>query len=81
MVEATQSLPKYPSYVLITLARQSERNAVKQQLRDQGLRPQYMRASEINRAADLYFKQHARELLEVAWKKCQGCPDLMNANL
>src|SRR5262249_31531163 len=78
MVEATQSLPPHLSYVLITLARQSARNAVKQQLRDQGLKPQYMRASEINRAADLYPKEQARALLEEAWKKCKACPDLMN---
>jgi hypothetical protein len=77
MVEASESLPKYPSYVLITLARQSARNAVKQQLRDQGLRPQYMRTSEINRIADDYLRANARELLELAWRKCQRCPDLM----
>ena len=46
MAEAIQSLPKYPSYVLLTLARQSARNAVKRQLRAQGLKPQYMRVSE-----------------------------------
>ena len=61
MVESTQSLPPQPSYVLITLARQSARNAVKEQLRAQGLRPQYMRVSEINRTADSYLKEHARE--------------------
>src|SRR5262249_2213685 len=77
MVEASESLPKYPPYVLLTLARQSARNAVKQQLRAQGLRPQYMRASEINRAADLYLKANARDFFEEAWRKCQGCPDLM----
>src|SRR5262249_45960198 len=77
MVEASESLPKYPSYVLITLAQQSARNAVKQQLGAQGLRPQYMRASEINRAADIYLKANARALLEDAWKKCQRCADLM----
>ena len=50
---------------------------MKEQLRAQGLRPQFMRTSEINRAADIYLKDHARELLEEAWRKCQGCPDLM----
>ena len=44
---ATQSLPPRPSYVLITLARQSARNAVKEQLRPQALKPQYMRVGEI----------------------------------
>jgi hypothetical protein len=77
MVEATSSLPPRPSYVGITLARQCARNAVKQQLRDQGLKPQYMRASKINRAAEIYLQANARELLELAWRKCQGCPDLM----
>jgi hypothetical protein len=74
---ADHSLPPRPSYVLITLAQREARQAVKEQLRGQGLKPQYMRTSEINRAADLYLKEHARDLLEVAWKKCQGCPDLM----
>ena len=59
---ATQSLPPRPSYVLITLARQSARNAVKEQLRPQALKPQYMRVGEINRAADLYLKANARAL-------------------
>jgi hypothetical protein len=73
MIEADHSLPRHPSHVLLTLARQSARNTVKKHLRDQGLKPQYMRASEINRAADLYLKANARELLEEAWRKCQGC--------
>jgi hypothetical protein len=77
IVMATQSLPPQPSYVLITLARQCARNAVKLQLRDEGLKPQYMRTSEINRAADIYLKEHARDLLEEAWSQVQGCPDLM----
>ena len=77
MVEATYSLPSRPSYVLITLAQREATLAVKEQLRAQGLKPQYMRVSEINRAADIYLKEHARDLLELAWKKCRGCPDLM----
>jgi len=77
MAEAIQSLPKYPSYVLLTLARQSARNAVKRQLRAQGLKPQYMIVSEINRTADLYLKANWRELLELVWKKVQRSPDLM----
>lgn len=36
-----------------------------------------MRAKEINAAADLYFVAHSQELLEEAWRKVQGCPDLM----
>ena len=74
---ADQSLPPRPSYVVLTLARQSARNAVKEQLRAQGLRPQSIRTREINCAADSYLKEHARELLEEAWRKVQGCPDLM----
>jgi hypothetical protein len=78
MVEAKQSLLPRPSYVLITLARQAAKQAVKQRLRDQCLKPQLMRAREINAAAEVYFDEHARELLEEAWRKVQGCPDLMN---
>jgi hypothetical protein len=37
MVEATQSLPKYPSFVTITLARQAAKQAVKKGLRDQAI--------------------------------------------
>jgi hypothetical protein len=77
MVEATESLPPRPSYVLLILAQQCARNAVKEQLRGQGMKPQYMRVREINRIADDYLKEHARDLLEVAWNKCRGCPDLM----
>jgi sarcosine oxidase delta subunit len=77
MVEATHSLPPRPSRVLITLATQIARNAVKEQLRAQGLKPQYMRVREINAAADIYLKANARELLAEAWRKCQGCADLM----
>src|SRR5262245_56503644 len=77
MVEATQSLPPRPSYVLITLAQQEARKAVKEQLRGQGIKVQYMRVSEINRAAEIYLEANARELLELAWKKCQRSADLM----
>ena len=51
MVEATSSLPPQPSHVLITLARLAAKEAIKQQLRDRGLKPQYIRIAEINRAA------------------------------
>ena len=74
MVEATYSLPSRPSYVLITLAQREATLAVKEQLRAQGLKPQYMRVSEINRAADIYIRERARELLEVAWRKVQRSP-------
>ena len=77
MTELIPSLPSQPSYVLITLARQSARWAVKDELRSRGVRPQYMRAKEINAAADLYFVAHSRELLTEAWRKVQSCPDLM----
>jgi DNA invertase Pin-like site-specific DNA recombinase len=77
MIEATSNLPPFPSYVLITLAQREARLAVKEQLRARGLKPQYMRVSEINRAADIYLKANARELLEEAWRKCQGSADLM----
>jgi hypothetical protein len=56
MDEALQSLPKYPSFVIITLARQCARKAVKEHLRAQGLKPQYMRVSEINRIAETYLE-------------------------
>src|SRR5262249_44185779 len=79
MVEATYSLPPRPSSVLITLAQREARLAVKEQLRHQGLKPQYMRVSEINRAADIYLKDHTKELLELAWKKVQRSPDLMKS--
>jgi hypothetical protein len=36
-----------------------------------------LRASEIIRIADDYLTANARELLEDAWRKVQGCPDLM----
>jgi hypothetical protein len=52
---------------------------VKEQLRARGLKPQYMRVSEVNRAADIYLKANARELLEEAWRKCQGSADLMRS--
>ena len=77
MTELIPSLPQHPSFVLITLARQSARNAVKQQLRAQGLRPQLMRASEIAGAADLYLRANARALIEEAWRKVQSSADLM----
>lgn len=64
MVEATSSLPPHPSYVLITLARREARLAVKEQLRGQGLKPQYTRANEINRAAEIYLHEHARASVE-----------------
>jgi sarcosine oxidase delta subunit len=77
IVMATPTLPPRPSYVLITLARQSARWAVKDELRAQGLKSQLMRASEIAATADLYFKANARALVEEAWRTVQGCPDLM----
>jgi hypothetical protein len=73
---ATSTLPPRPSYVLITLARQSARNAIKERLRAQGLKPQYMAVREINATADIYLEEHARELLAEAWIKCQSCADL-----
>jgi hypothetical protein len=77
MVEAINTLPRYPSHVIITLARQAAKSAVKQQLRAQGLKPQMMRASGINATANLYFVANWRALLEEAWRKCQRRPDLM----
>lgn len=47
---AAQTLPFQPSSVLITLARLAAKEAVKQSLRDQGLRTHHFRASEIGRA-------------------------------
>jgi hypothetical protein len=49
MVEATQTIPR--SFVVITIATQIARNAVKEQLRAQGTKPQFMRVREINAAA------------------------------
>lgn len=77
MVEATSNLPPQPSRVLITLARLAAKEAIKQSLRDQRLRPHNVRAAEINRAADIYLKANARELLEEAWRRCQCSADLM----
>jgi hypothetical protein len=74
---ATSTLPPLPSRVLLSPARYEAREAVKEQLRDQGLKPQYLRVGEINATADLYVEANAQELLEEAWRKCQGCPDLM----
>jgi len=78
MVEATSSLPPQPNHVFIILARLAAKEAVKQHLRDQGLKPQYIRIAEINRAADIYLKANARELLEEAWRTCQSSSELMN---
>src|SRR5262245_39275877 len=77
MVEATKTLPPHPSRVVICLARLAAKEAVKQGLRDQGLKPQYMRFAEISRAATIYFEAHARELVEEAWAKCQRSAELM----
>jgi hypothetical protein len=77
MTELTPTLPLRPSHVLITLARLAAKNAAKKQLRAQGLKPQLMRASEINAVAKLYLTANARALLEEAWRKRQRCPDLM----
>src|SRR6476660_3817341 len=77
MVEATQTLPSQPSRVLICLARLGAKEAIKQQVRDQGLKPQYIRIAEINRAAEIYLKANARELLEEAWRMCQSSVELM----
>jgi hypothetical protein len=77
MTELTPTLPLRPSHVLITLARLAAKNAAKEQLRAQGLKPQLMRASEINAVAKLYLTANARALLEEAWRKRQRCPDLM----
>jgi hypothetical protein len=77
MDKADHILPPQPSRVLITLAQRQARLAVKEQLRAQGIKVQYMRASEISRTADLYLKANWQALLEVASKKWQGCPELM----
>jgi hypothetical protein len=74
---ATPTLPQHPSFVIITLARREARLAVKEQLKAQGPKPQYMHASEINRAAEIYLEANARALLEVAWSKVQRSSDLM----
>jgi hypothetical protein len=50
---------------------------VKKSLRDQGLKPQYIRVAEINRAANIHFEANARELLEEAWRMCQSSAELM----
>ena len=77
MGEATESLPKISIIRHHDMARREARLAVKEQLRAQRLKPQLMRVSEINRCAEIYFEEHARELLEVAWRKVQRSPDLM----
>jgi hypothetical protein len=52
------------SHAVMTLARQRAIKAVKQQIRDQGHKPQYMALSEIVAAANEYLPDHPEVIAE-----------------
>jgi hypothetical protein len=50
----------------VTLARYYAKRAVKAQWRAAGLKPEYIEASELHRAANTYLDQHPAELIAKA---------------
>jgi hypothetical protein len=65
MDQATQSLPHITA-AIITLARYFAKQAVKAEWHKQGLRWQYLDASELAKAADAYLSEHRDELIDRA---------------
>jgi hypothetical protein len=51
---------------VITLARWLAKKAIKAELRATGCRPEYAEASEIAKAANVYFAEHRNELIAEA---------------
>ena len=58
MDEAIQNISPQPSVVIVTLAKQAAITAVKEQLRQQGLKPAYMAKREIVALAEEYLFEH-----------------------
>jgi hypothetical protein len=76
MDEAIQNIPPQPSFVIAVLARQAAIKAVKEQLRQQGLKPAYMAKREIVGLAEDYLVEHRRLLLAQAWERVCSAPEL-----
>jgi len=54
---------------VMTLARYYAKQAVKQEIRRQGLRPQHIAGRLINEAANAYLDQHREELITLATER------------
>src|SRR5690349_5167336 len=76
MVETASSIQQQPSFVIIGLARQTARNAVKAELRDRGLKLTNFSARDLSVMADAYFAQHRDRLLAETWERVRNGPAL-----
>ncbi len=76
MDEAIQNIPRQPSAVIATLARQAAIKAVKRQLQAQGIKLTNMSHREIVILAEEYLAQHRQTLLAHAWELVCSAPTL-----
>jgi hypothetical protein len=64
---------------LRTEALRLSRNAVKQELRERGIRLSSFAQADLNRLARAWFEGHRRELIEKAWGVCWPIGSLQNS--
>jgi hypothetical protein len=76
MVEATYSLPRYPSVVIGALIRNAAREAVKHNIRAEGLRVTDFLPREISVMAEAFATKHRETLLAGALRAVERSPEL-----
>ena len=76
MAEAPSILHPQPSAVIVGLARQTARNAVKAELRAKGLRVTNFSARDLSVMADDYLARHRAELIGATWERVRNAPAL-----
>ena len=67
-------IPLEPSAVIVGLARQAALKAVKQELRDLGLRLSRFTARDLKIMANDYLAQHREALIAETWQRLQSSP-------
>jgi hypothetical protein len=76
MIEAAPSIPLQPSAVIVTLARQAALKAVKQLLRDRGLKLSRFSLRDLKIMANNYMTVHRTRLLAETWQGVRNAPAL-----
>jgi hypothetical protein len=76
MAEATYSLPRYPSVVIGSLIRSAAREAVKHNIRAEGLKVQHFSVREISVMAEAFAEKHREALVAGALRLIERSPEL-----
>jgi hypothetical protein len=76
MAEAAISLPRYPSLVIGALIRNAAREAVKHNIRAEGLRVTDFLPREISVMAEAFAEHHHDKLLDGALRAVERSPEL-----